>query len=60
MSLRKYWQRHPIQTRIVAAVLLLLMPIATPLVALVLFWREILATYAEHYREAWQVLMRGE
>ncbi|MBB5414077.1 hypothetical protein [Paraburkholderia atlantica] len=60
MSLRKYWQRHPVQLRLAALILLVLIPVTTPLFALAIHWREILEAFAEQYRDTWCALTRGE
>lgn len=60
MTVRKYWQRHPIQMRAVALILLVTIPVTTPLLALVLYWRVILETFADQYRDAWRALVRGQ
>lgn len=59
MTVRKYWQRHQIQMRVMAVFLLLTIPVSAPIVMAVVCWREIGAFYAEQYREAWDVLTRG-
>lgn len=57
--LRKYWQRHPHQLRLIALLLLAFMPIYLPLAALVQYRRTIVEEFAYHYREIWKVLMKG-
>ncbi|MFM0044098.1 hypothetical protein [Paraburkholderia sediminicola] len=59
MTVRKYWQRHSIQMRVVAFMLLVLIPVTLPVMAAAVYWREILREYADQYRDAWRVLMRG-
>lgn len=59
-GLRKYWQRHPIQVRLMAIVFLITLPIAFPLLALVMAdWRGIARDFAEQYHDAWGLLVRG-
>jgi hypothetical protein len=61
MTIRKYWQRHPIQMRLMALVLLIFLPILFPMLAAVMAdWRGIARDCAEQYRDAWRALTRGE
>jgi hypothetical protein len=60
MTVRKYWQRHPMQMRVIALALLIAIPVTTPLFAVFIYWREIIATFADQYRDAWRALVRGE
>ncbi|SAL02895.1 hypothetical protein AWB80_08464 [Caballeronia pedi] len=60
MTLRKYWQRHPIQLRATALFLLVFLPILLPLLAAIMAdWRGIARDVAEHYRDAWRALTKG-
>ncbi len=61
MTVRKYWQRHPIQLRLMALVLLVFLPILFPLLAVIVAdWRGIARDYAGQYRDAWHALVRGK
>lgn len=60
MTVRKYWQLHPIQMRIVAAFLLVTIPVTLPVGALCFYWRDVLEAIADQYKQAWSALVRGE
>jgi hypothetical protein len=59
-DLRKYWQRHPIQLRALAAAMLVMLPVWLPILALWTFRREIAEEFKIHYRECWSLATTGE
>jgi hypothetical protein len=59
-TLRKYWRRHPKQLRILAAVMLVMLPVWLPILALWTFRREVAEEIMIHYRECWSLAIKGE
>jgi hypothetical protein len=59
-TLRKYWQRHPVQLRILALLVMLVLPVYLPIVALIQFHREIVEEIVYQYRECWSLATTGK
>jgi hypothetical protein len=58
-AVRPYWLRHPIQLRIVAAVVLVALPVMLPIIAAITYRREIAAEVAAQYRLTFHALIKG-
>lgn len=58
-SVRPYWLKHPIQLRIVAASILIALPVALPIILAIAYRREIIAEISNQYRQTYRALIKG-
>ena len=58
-NVKQYWQRHPVQLRIVALLALIFVPIWFPIAALAVYWREVAREFKIQYRDLWRALIHG-
>ena len=57
---RRYWQRHPIQRRATAALLLILSPVLLLPFLLVVYWQEIIQAASDAFSGMWQAVIEPE
>lgn len=56
---RPYWNRHPLQLRIVAFIALLFVPVWLPVTALLVYWQEVAQEVKAQYRVCWRAVIHG-